>query len=1160
MMNRHNIHAAFDIKTVDWNLDIQRDRLRQRAIKERIKNTDDTIGWSWRWWWWLYYDQVQPWLLCSLIGVSIGLLVGFLHVCSVWLSDLKDGLCVDSWYLSRKFCCWETSLDECEGWLQWSQVFSLWKDYEIINFGMYTLLSLLMATCAFYLVCNYSLYAMSSGLPEIRSILSGFTPLILTASNEDNYNDKGEMMNMFVSLKTGMIKAIGACLAVGSGLSLGMELPLVHVAACLCTFFFSLFASSTGKSGSSGSSSSSSRFSLDQGGSALLRREIMTAASASALAVALGAPIAGVLFSLEELSLTSSPSTRSPSQLFSMAFYCCIVASAVLTHVMDPFRTGKLVMFHSTYLREYHVWELFIFALIGAVFGGVFGFLFVRCSIFLAHTRRNGYFNSGTGDNASWLDWLRWIPKVMKGMMRRIDQWVNHDNERNNGGDGFNDTASDTPLSPSRSADAGEGLNASNNSINNGNPQENIQRWWFPTDVMMKRSFQELFIVTLVTALVSYSHPYLRDDMSYFLSGLLTECPQDKKVISPNAPTVISTWNNSSSSTGVLMQMHQGIIDWDSMLDKRDDIPTDSGDSSGSGRGHGSIGDDSDYFRLCSSMPANLIAMLILTGTLRTVLTLVTFGLKIPSGVYLPSMLIGACFGRAVGMIVQALTPTSIVITPGTYALVGAASGLAGVSRLTVSVVVVMFEITGGGALNYIVPIMVALMSSRFVADGLDAYYFRKYSNAPVESRDKGMKFLQKYTGSVTDAYMKFHGYPYLDLKKTWRFLRERDMIKYGRGDSAILEKRVIYESVTALDVITKPMNQLYVIPAYKSSSTWKPYCHTAGSLKQFISTFSQVSGYPVVETLENGIVIGYISREDMLKFLAEYSTQSDLQKRCYFMPPEELAAYFEHENHISDVSRQVSPNRELSSTNLTDSVANSEDPINPDSSNVPEDSPINILIDNAASLNFYPLMNITPVKIQPHYPTDLIVELFKKLGLRSLFVVKEGMAVYANTIPSSFDLVLLSSSEQNEESASFEGTATSACSFKDRPLGSIMGIITRKDLLRAIERLEIGDHFVKSEMANGDESLSNMTSPTTWNDFLTVPSQKRTSSPAVSFLSGINQNARAAGSKSETDVGSSSSNRRYREVGNIVASTAPPDADSGDDMFLDAFGKPIQK
>lgn len=46
-------------------------------------------------------------------------------------------------------------------------------------------------------------------------------------------------------------------------------------------------------------------------------------------------------------------------------------------------------------------------------------------------------------------------------------------------------------------------------------------------------------------------------------------------------------------------------------------------------------------------------------------------------------------------------------ITTGTYALLGAAAALSGIMHLTVSVTVIMFEVTG--AIAYILPTMVSL-------------------------------------------------------------------------------------------------------------------------------------------------------------------------------------------------------------------------------------------------------------------------------------------------------------------------------------------------------------------------------------------------------------------------------------------------------------------
>lgn len=74
-------------------------------------------------------------------------------------------------------------------------------------------------------------------------------------------------------------------------------------------------------------------------------------------------------------------------------------------------------------------------------------------------------------------------------------------------------------------------------------------------------------------------------------------------------------------------------------------------------------------------------------GTLvKLFLTTITFGIKVPSGIIIPALDAGAFFGRLIG---QWIT----TISPGIFAMVGAAAFLAGVSRMTISLAVIMFEV-----------------------------------------------------------------------------------------------------------------------------------------------------------------------------------------------------------------------------------------------------------------------------------------------------------------------------------------------------------------------------------------------------------------------------------------------------------------------------------
>ena len=106
------------------------------------------------------------------------------------------------------------------------------------------------------------------------------------------------------------------------------------------------------------------------------------------------------------------------------------------------------------------------------------------------------------------------------------------------------------------------------------------------------------------------------------------------------------------------------------------------------------------------------IGWLIYGALVKLILTIVTFGCKVPSGIIIPALDAGAFCGRLIGQWITS-------INPGIFAMVGAASFLAGVSRMTISLTVIMFELTG--ELEYIVPNMTAIMISKWIADAISA-------------------------------------------------------------------------------------------------------------------------------------------------------------------------------------------------------------------------------------------------------------------------------------------------------------------------------------------------------------------------------------------------------------------------------------------------------
>lgn len=88
--------------------------------------------------------------------------------------------------------------------------------------------------------------------------------------------------------------------------------------------------------------------------------------------------------------------------------------------------------------------------------------------------------------------------------------------------------------------------------------------------------------------------------------------------------------------------------------------------------------------------------------------TVVTYGTMVPAGLFLPGILIGCSMGRMVGSFIE----NSIIreIKPSTYAIIGSASILAGYTRLSFSLAVIMLETTENVGL--FLPIIFALFVS----------------------------------------------------------------------------------------------------------------------------------------------------------------------------------------------------------------------------------------------------------------------------------------------------------------------------------------------------------------------------------------------------------------------------------------------------------------
>uniref|UniRef100_A0A452TEP2 H(+)/Cl(-) exchange transporter 4 n=1 Tax=Ursus maritimus TaxID=29073 RepID=A0A452TEP2_URSMA len=208
-----------DFHTIDWLREKSRDTDRHRKITSKSKESIWEFIKS-------LLDAWSGWVVMLLIGLLAGTWGGARQ------PPGPEPEAPTFWY-SHEQCCWtsnETTFedrDKCPLWQKWSELLvnqSEGASAYILNYLMYILWALLFAFLAVSLVRVFAPYACGSGIPEIKTILSGF------------------IIRGYLGKRTLLIKTVTLVLVVSSGLSLGKEGPLVHVACCCGNFFSSLFS------------------------------------------------------------------------------------------------------------------------------------------------------------------------------------------------------------------------------------------------------------------------------------------------------------------------------------------------------------------------------------------------------------------------------------------------------------------------------------------------------------------------------------------------------------------------------------------------------------------------------------------------------------------------------------------------------------------------------------------------------------------------------------------------------------------------------------------------------------------------------------------------------------------------------------------------------
>ncbi|KAG8846614.1 hypothetical protein FRB91_000657 [Serendipita sp. 411] len=257
------------------------------------------------------------------------------------------------------------------------------------------------------------------------------------------------------------------------------------------------------------------------------------------------------------------------------------------------------------------------------------------------------------------------------------------------------------------------------------------------------------------------------------------------------------------------------------------------------------------------------VFLLLLTASVKLLLTAWTFGIQVPAGIFLPSITIGATLGRAALNAPTMAIPLDIQhMSSRTWLKVylprflfccwsrrhvrrsHSDDRLAGfcffvyvfLIEFTVSLVAILFELTG--ALSHVLPIMISVIISKFIGDalGITILVIRNDLTQPSTGKE-----------GIYAAWIQLRGYPAFPNQEF------RDA---GQKAGSVMV----------------PVDKLVCVGAHS----------TLRGLEDVVDSHSYY-GFPV---LNNGLLIGYVTRERLKSAIAPLlaETQNDSDSPCTFL------------------------------------------------------------------------------------------------------------------------------------------------------------------------------------------------------------------------------------------------------------------------------------
>jgi CIC family chloride channel protein len=241
-----------------------------------------------------------------------------------------------------------------------------------------------------------------------------------------------------------------------------------------------------------------------------------------------------------------------------------------------------------------------------------------------------------------------------------------------------------------------------------------------------------------------------------------------------------------------------------------------------------------------------------------------TLGSGGSGGVFSPSLFIGGMLGGAFGIIVHSFYP-ELTATYGAYALVGMAAVFAGMSRGTLTAIIIVFEMT----LNYniILPLMFACVVSDAVSTFLskETMYTKKLKMKGVNiTHDMEVEVLNSVF--VKDAMVE--KVITVSEETTIRELAHLIQVTEHMGFPVLDSDGKLIGIITHHDIRNAILEDKYDLKVKDVKSKSLVFAHPNDTLDDTINTMVErgVSHLPVVEPSDPTRLVGFITKGDILR------------------------------------------------------------------------------------------------------------------------------------------------------------------------------------------------------------------------------------------------------------------------------------------------------